>query len=186
MHQISARTTGTVTRDGPIDQNGTVLFFQKKILARHIWPWESDYIRVLNLNGVYLTFTTLHTIQYSMQDHSDNNNHTTAQTTEDPDSTNFSASPSTHDTPASISAENIEKSSGRWTESEITLLLDYVETNCVLKTARGLNLKKSEFNKAHATVKSKDAAQCHYKWGHVCIFLYQVISTSVFMIKFHH
>ena len=38
-------------------------------------------------------------------------------------------------------------------------------------TVRCLNLKKSEFNKAHTVVKSKDANQCHYKWGHVCIVI---------------
>ena len=37
-------------------------------------------------------------------------------------------------------------------------------------TSRGTNLKKSDFNKAHDTVKLKDAAQCHYKWGHVSTF----------------
>ena len=89
-------------------------------------------------------------------------------TAQDHNSTDFSASSSTQDTPASISTSgNIEKTSGRWTESKIALLLDYVEANCVLMTARGLSLKKSEFNKARAMVKSKDAAQCHYKWGHV-------------------
>ena len=123
---------------------------------------------IISFASLAYTFTTLHTIQYSMRDHCDDNN-TTAQ---DHNSTNFSASSSTQDTPASVStSENIEKTSGRWTESEIALLLDYVEANCVLMTARGLSLKKSEFNKARATVKSKDAAQCHYKWGHVRFFV---------------
>jgi hypothetical protein len=123
---------------------------------------------VISFASLAYTFTTLHTIQYSMRDHCDSNN-TTAQ---DHDSTNFSTSSSTQDTPASVStSENIEKTSGRWTESEVVLLLDYVEANCVLMTARGLSLKKSEFNKARATVKSKDAAQCHYKWGHVRFFV---------------
>lgn len=136
---------------------------------------------IISFASLAYTFTTLHTIQYySMRDHSDNND-TTAQTTDhdsttqttDHDSTNFSAqaSSSTHDTPASIGTENVEKASGRWTDTEISLLLDYVEENCVLMTARGLNLKKSQFNKARDVVKSKDAAQCHYKWGHVCIFV---------------
>ena len=39
-----------------------------------------------------------------------------------------------------------------------------------IKKSRGTNLKKSGFNKAHDMVKSKDAAQCHYKWGHVSTF----------------
>ena len=123
---------------------------------------------VISLASLAYTFTTLHTIQYSMRDHDENNN-TTAQTPPDLDSTSYS---STHNTPATTSiSENIEKTSNRWSETEINLLLDYVEKNSILTTARGLNLKKSEFNKARDTVKSKDAGQCHYKWGKVCIFL---------------
>ena len=126
---------------------------------------------IISLASLAYTFTVIHTIQYSMRNH-DNDNDDDAQTAGDYESTNFTVSSSTHDTPATASSsENIEKTSSRWTENEIKLLLDYVEANCVLTTARGLNLKKSEFNKAHATVKSKDANQCHYKWGHVCIFL---------------
>jgi hypothetical protein len=127
-----------------------------------------QFHHIISFASLAYTFTTLHTIQYSMQDHCDDNN-TTAQTTEDHNSTNLSASSSTQDTPST--SENSEKTSGQWTKSEITLLLDYVEANCVLTTVRGLNLKKSKFNRAHATVKSKDAAQCHYKWGHVCFFI---------------
>jgi hypothetical protein len=76
-----------------------------------------QFRHIISFASLAYTFTTLHTIQYSMRDHSqaDNNNNTTAQTTEDPDLTTFSASSSTHDTPASIITENIEKSIGRWT-----------------------------------------------------------------------
>ena len=83
-----------------------------------------------------------------------------------------SALTSTHDTqPTTTStSESIKKTSSQWTDNEITLLLNYVESNCTLTTAKGLTLKKSEFNKACATVKSKDATQCHYKWGQVCVF----------------
>jgi hypothetical protein len=64
---------------------------------------------IISFASLAYTFTTLHTIQYSMRDHCDNNN-TTAQ---DHNSTNFSASSSTQDTPASVStSENIEKTSG--------------------------------------------------------------------------
>jgi hypothetical protein len=67
-----------------------------------------------------------------MQDHCDSNK----MTAQDHNSTNFSTSSSTRDTPASVStSENIEKTSGRWTESEVVLLLDYVKENCVLMTA---------------------------------------------------
>jgi len=110
-----------------------------------------------------------------MQDHDDND-----ITTQDHDPSNHSASTSTHNTqPATTStSESIKKTSGRWTDNEIKLLLDYVESNCTLTTARGLTLKKSEFNKAHATVKSKDAMQCHYKWGQVRILIINA--------RFHH
>ena len=136
---------------------------------------------IISLASLAYTFTILHAIQYSMRDHNDINN-TTAQTPQDYDSTNPSASTyDTVDTPTNTSmSETIEKSSGWWTENKVKLLLDYVEENCTLTTARGLNLKKSEFNKARTTVKSKDASQCHYKWGHVCIFSI-VISMRVFI-----
>ena len=133
-------------------------------MDRHTLLQRFRYI--MSLASLAYTFTTLHTIQYSMRDHDDNN------TTGPPDhhSANLSASSSTHDTPAATStSENIEKTNSRWTETEVNLLLDYVEANCILTTARGLNMKKSEFNKARAMVKSKDASQCHYKWGHVSI-----------------
>ena len=126
--------------------------------------------QIISLASLAYTFTTLHTIQYSMRDHDYNNN--TAQTQQDHNSMNLSAS--TYDTPPTTgTSETIEKSTGssRWTETEIKLLLDYVEENCTLTTARGLNLKKSEFNKAREIVKSKDTSQCHYKWSHVCIIL---------------
>jgi hypothetical protein len=109
-----------------------------------------------------------------MREHDYENDTTTQSPQLDHDSTHPSASSSTaNDTPATTStSENLDKTSGRWTENEIKLLLDYVEENCTLTTARGLNLKKSEFNQAHATVKSKDANQCHYKWGHVHILFF--------------
>lgn len=122
---------------------------------------------ITSLASLAYTFTILHTIQYSMRDH-DNNNNTTAQTPQDNDSTNQSTS--MYDSPATTSmSETIEKSSasGRWTDDEVKLLLEFVEANCTLTTARGLNLKKSEFSKARTMVKSKDSTQCHYKWGRV-------------------
>ena len=83
----------------------------------------------------------------------------------------------THDTITTTTSESLKKTSSRWTENEVTLLLDYVEGNCILTTVRGISLKKSDFNKAHTMVKSKDASQCHYEWGRVCI---------VIIISFHH
>ncbi len=61
---------------------------------------------------------------------------------------------------AASTTGSVEKTSGRWTNDEVKLLLGYVEANCILTTARGLNLKKSDFNKAHNTVKTKDPSQC--------------------------
>ena len=105
-----------------------------------------------------------------MQDHDDNN----TTTTQDYDPDHFqAASTSTHNTqPATTStSENMKKSGGQWTDNKVKLLLNYVESNCTLTTVRGLTLKKLEFNKAHATIKLKDANQCHYKWGQVHIFI---------------
>lgn len=119
---------------------------------------------IITLASLAYTFTTIHTLQYSMRTH---NNDTAAPNPQDNGST---ASSSVHDVPAAPSTTgSVEKTGGRWMDNEVNLLLDYVEANCTLTTARGLNLKKSEFNKARNTVKTKDAAQCHYKWGHVCI-----------------
>ena len=126
--------------------------------------------QIISLASLAYTFTTLHTIEYSMQDHNYNNN--TAQTQQDHNSTNLSAF--THDTPPTTgTSETIKKSTGssQWTENEIKLLLDYVKENCTLMTAQCLNLKKLEFNKAHEIVKLKDVSQCYYKWSHVCIIL---------------
>ena len=79
------------------------------------------------------------------------------------------ASSSIRNAPAATGSS--EKTSGRWTDDEIKLLLHYVGTKCTLTTARGLNLKKSQFNGAREMVKTKDAGQCHYKWGHVRVFV---------------
>jgi hypothetical protein len=80
-----------------------------------------------------------------------------------------------HDTsesnPADISSSG--KASTRWTDQEINLLLDYVEANCTLNpSSSGFSLKKTHFNKARDTVKTKDASKCHYKWNHVRIFFF--------------
>ena len=120
------------------------------------------------LASLAYTITILHTIQYSMLNHDDS---TTTQNPQDHDSTHYSALSSTNDTLATPStAGSAEKTGGRWNDQEINLLLNYVEQNCTLTTSRGTNLKKSDFNKARDTVKSKDTAQCHYKWGHVSTF----------------
>ena len=120
------------------------------------------------LASLAYTFTILHAIQYSMLNHDDS---TTTQNPQTHDSTHYSASSSTNDTlAASNTAGSAEKTGGQWNNQETNLLLNYVERNCTLMTSRGTNLKKYDFNKAHDMVKSKDAAQCHYKWGHVSTF----------------
>ena len=108
------------------------------------------------------TFTAIHTLQYSMHDH--DNDTTTTRNPEDNESMVSSSIPAAASTTGSV-----EKTSRRWTDDEVKLLLGYVEANCILTTARGFNLKKSDFNKARNTVKTKDPSQCHYKWGHVHI-----------------
>jgi hypothetical protein len=149
---------------------------------------------IISLASLAYAFTILHTIQYSMRDHdnldhdnlNDDGDTTTAQTSGDHDATNFSAS-STHNTvntptASTRASENLEKTS-KWSEAEVELLLNYVEANCILTTARGLNLKKSEFNRASAVVRTKDSSQCHYKWGNVGIFFYQLeVSSSLIQI----
>jgi hypothetical protein len=137
------------------------------LMDKHTLLQHFHYI--ISLSSLAYIFTAVHTIQYAMWDH--NNNDTSTQDHSNPSS--HSASTSTHNTqPATTStSESNKKASGRWTDDEIKLLLDYVESNCTLTTARGLTLKKSEFNKASTTVKSKDATQCHYKWGQVRILI---------------
>ena len=119
-----------------------------------------------------------------MRDHDIDNDITTSTQPPQLDcSTNPSALSSAHDTPTTSTSKNLEKTSGQWTETEINLLLDFVEGNCILTTARGLNLKKSEFNKAHTIVKSKDVNQCHYKWGHVHILLSMLIFITYLLLR---
>jgi hypothetical protein len=126
---------------------------------------------IVSVASLAYIYTSLHTIQYSMQHHSEaaESDDETATASGAGCATGTQNSPSSmHDTLAETStATGTEKKSTRWTTDEINLLLDYIEANCVLTTARGLILKKSQFNKARDTVKTKDASQCHYKWGHV-------------------
>jgi hypothetical protein len=116
---------------------------------------------IITLASLAYTFTTIHSLQYYMRNH---DNDTSALNL--PDNNESIASSSTP-----TASGTSEKTSGRWTDDEIQLLLHYVATKCTLTTARVLNLKKSQFNEARETVKTKDAGQCHYKWGHVCFFI---------------
>ena len=67
-----------------------------------------------------------------MRDHDiDNNITTSTQPPQLDHSTNPFASSSAQDTPTTGTSENLEKTSGQWTETEINLL-DFVEGNCIL------------------------------------------------------
>ena len=138
-----------------------------------------QFRQVVSLASLACVFSGIHTIQYSLLDHNmmDDSN---LQENDSASYSGFTSTPDTISNPADTSnpantsnpgdtSSNSGKASGRWTDQEITLLLDYVETHCSLNTPRGLNLKKTQFNKARDMVKSKDASQCHYKWGHVNI-----------------
>jgi hypothetical protein len=134
-----------------------------------------QYFRqIISLASLAYIFTTIHAIQYSMRDNTDDSNSTPAApplNPHDADSVYYSsASSSLHtftQTATTSNTEGSEKTSGQWTTDEILLLLEYVRENCVLTTMKGLNLKKTEFNKAREVVKTKDVGQCQYKWGHV-------------------
>ena len=141
-----------------------------------------QFRHVVSLASLAYIFSGIHAIEYSSVDYdmdsvdTEDHNHSTSHS-------GFTSTPDTSN-PADT-ASSSGKASGRWTDQEITLLLDYVEAHCNLNTARGLNLKKTEFNKAHDTVKSKDASQCHYKWGHVCIYtIYKVYLTDLVLKSF--
>ena len=137
---------------------------------------RQQFCNVVSLASLAYIFSGIHAIQYSLLDHNmddyDIEDHTAANLQQNA-STSHSDFTSTHDTsnPANTSTSNSGKMLGRWTDQEITLLLDYVEAHCPFNTLRGINLKKTQFNKARDTVKTKDSSQCHYKWGHVRIHI---------------
>ena len=126
-----------------------------------------QFRHVVSLASLACVFSGIHTIQYSLLDHDmmDDIEDCNLQENHSTSHSGFTSTPGTSN-PADTSG-NSGKPSGYWTDQEITLLLDYVKTHCSLDTPRGLNSKKTQFNKAQDTVKSKDASQCHYKWGHV-------------------
>jgi hypothetical protein len=118
---------------------------------------------IVSLASLAYVFSAIHAIQYSA-----------LQVDDDSDIINSdSGSDSDMDENNTVNTEDpadtFGKSSGRWTDQEISLLLDYIEAKGLLNTTRGLTLKKAQFTQAQELVKSKDAMQCHYKWGHVHI-----------------
>ncbi len=86
-------------------------------------------------------------------------------------STASTASATSNTTPPSAGTTE-QRTNRYWTHDEILLLLDHVEKCCTLTTARGTNLKASEFRQASTTIKTRTASQCHYKWGQVRRFLF--------------
>ena len=136
-----------------------------------------QFRNAVSLASIAYIFSAIHAIQFSLRNlntdyNSDSDSDMDTGNTEDPshsqDASRSEFTP-TFSNPADVSTSNPGKATagGSWTDQEISLLLDYVEANCPLTTSRGFSLKKSHFNKARETVKSKDASQCHYKWGHV-------------------
>ena len=137
-----------------------------------------QFRHVASLASLAYIFSGIHALQYSllasdynsdMDDNSEDHNQQESALTSNLDLT------SAHDTSNHAdTSSNSGRASGRWTDQEINLLLDYVEAHCHLNMSRGLSLKRSQFNKARDMIKSKDASQCHYKWGHVRIHIINV------------
>lgn len=133
-----------------------------------------QFRHVVSLASLAYIFSGIHALQYSLLDSDtdydmNDNNLTNLQQDASTSQSDFTSFHDTHTSnPANISSSS-GKTSGRWTDQEIALLLDYVEAHCPFNSAKGVNLKKTHFNKARDTIKSKDAAQCHYKWNNVCI-----------------
>ena len=130
------------------------------------------FCHVISLASLAYISSGIYAIQYSSVNYNMDGINIKDHNPQENDSTSHSGFTSTPDTsdPADT-ASSSGKASGCWTDQEITLLLDCVEVHCSLNTTRGLNLKKTQFSKAHNTIKSKDALQCHYKWGHVCMYI---------------
>ena len=114
---------------------------------------------IVSLPSIAYIFSAIHAIQYSALGYNSDS---------DTDSDIINSDLDMDDNNTEDPAEPSRKTSGRWSDQEISHLLDYVESHCSLNTTRGLGLKKSHFNNARDTVKSKDAGQCHYKWNHGC------------------
>ena len=140
-----------------------------------------QFCHVVSLASLAYIFSGIHALQYSLNqldydtmddNHADNQLEENAPSTSHLDLTQAGASTPSHDTSYPVDAGNLKASAnGCWTDQEITLLLDYVEANCSL--SRGLNLKKSQFNKACDTVKSKGGMlQNATTNGTMYIFLY--------------
>ena len=139
-----------------------------------------QFCHIVSLASLAYIFSAIHAIQYSLLESDydtmdpngeDLTHHTLQETAASTSYLDFTSSTPNTSNPADTSSSS-GKVSSCWTDQEITLLLNYVEVHCSLNTSRGLNLKKSQFNKARDMVKSKDALQSHYKWGHVCILVY--------------
>lgn len=133
---------------------------------------------ILSLASIAYIFSAIHAIQYSALGYDSDTTDIDSPDSDIVDSDSDMENNNTVNTEDQAETSASGKKGGRWSEQEITLLLDYVESQCSLNTARGLTLKKSQFNKARDTVKSKDAGQCHYKWNHVCILIIDEVLLS--------
>ena len=143
-----------------------------------------QFRHVVSLASLAFIFSSIHALQYSLLDYDatmeNSENQTSPQDNASTSHLNFTSTPS-HDTSTSNPADTSSSSvKGRWTDQEINQLLTYVEAHCPLNTSRGISLKKTHFNKAHTFIKTKDASQCEYKWGNVCISIY-LLSTMVYL-----
>jgi len=156
-----------------------------------------QFHNVVSLASLAYIFSGIHAIQFSLRnlntdsdydsDSESDSDMDTGDNTEDPthpshsrdaphsDFTPTSSNPADISTSTSNPGKANASASGRWTDQEISLLLDYIEGNCPLTTSRGIGLKKTHFNKAHETIKSKGASQCHYKWKNVSNYVVYVV-----------
>ena len=130
-----------------------------------------QFRQVVSLASLACVFSGIHTIQYSLLDH-DMMDDSNLQESDSASYSGFTSTPDTISNPADTSnpgntSSNSGKASGRWTDQEITLLLDYVETHCSLNTLRGLNLKKTQFNKVLNTdpSESERKSDCNIEQG---------------------
>jgi len=149
-------------------------------------PLTKQFRNVVSLASLAFIFSSIHALQYSLRDYDTG---TSMDDTENPQDTvgastshsNFTSTPSQDTTQASTSnpaefsstgkSGKAAAASGRWSDLEITQLLDYIQEHCSLNTSSGLSLKKTCFNQASDTLKSKTAAQCRNKWNNVRIFI---------------
>ena len=114
-----------------------------------------QFCHIVSLASLAYIFSAIHAIQYSLLESDydtmdpngeDPTHHTLQETAASTSYSDFTSSTPNTSNPANTSSSS-GKASGRWTDQEITLLLNYVEAHCSLNTSRGLNLKKANSTK---------------------------------------